>query len=135
MRAPPLVVAGAVTGLTWAAALRGWMGQMAGDASAFHWAGTFALVLGAGLWVGALIGLAEHRRRTGRSRSRWLTLSPCLFLAALADPTIFKQLITQGIGGGAIGVVLSGLAGGYALSGRGGPWGRRTCGALPRGGG
>jgi hypothetical protein len=130
MSARRLVVAGAVTGLTWAAALRGWMVQMAGDASAFHWYGTFALVLAPGLCVGALIGLAEHRRRTGRSRSRWLTLSPCLFLAALADPAIFKQLITQGIGGGSIGVVLFGLAGGYALSGRGRAWWRRTCGTF-----
>jgi hypothetical protein len=48
----------------------------------------------------------------------------------LADPTIFKLLITQGIGGGAIGVVTFGLAGGYALSGRGGAWWRRTCGVL-----
>ena len=48
-RAWPLVVAGAVTGLTWAAALRGWMIQMAGDPSAFHWYGTFALILAPGL--------------------------------------------------------------------------------------
>ena len=126
----PLVIAGAVTGLTWAAALRGWMVQMAGDGSAFHWYGTFALVLAPGLGVGALIGLAEHRRRTGGSRSWWLIVSPCLFLAALADPAIFKQLITQGIGGGSIGVVLVGLAGGYALSGRGRAWWRRTCGTF-----
>lgn len=129
-RAWPLVVAGAVTGLTWAAALRGWMIQMAGDPSVVHWYGTFALVLAPGLLVGALIGLAEHRRRTGGSRSWWLTLSPCLFLAALADPVIFQLLITQGIGGGAIGVATFGLAGGYALSGRGRVWWRRTCGVL-----
>ena len=126
----PLVVAGAVIGLTWAAGLRGWMIHIAGDESGFHWMGTFALVLAPGLLTGALIGLAEHRRRTGGSRRLWLTLSPCLFLAALADPTIFKLLITQGIGGGAIGVVLFGLAGGYALSGRGRAWWRRTCGTF-----
>ena len=126
----PLVIAGAIVGLTWAAALRGWMIHLAGDESGFHWLGTFALVLVPGLFVGALIGLAEHRRRTGGRRSRWLVLAPCLFLAALADPTIFKQLITQGIGGGAIGVVLFGLAGGYALSGRGRAWWRRTCGVF-----
>jgi hypothetical protein len=126
----PLVIAGAIVGLTWAAALRGWMIQLAGDASAFQWVGTFALVLVPGLFVGALIGLAEHRRRIGGPRSLWLVLAPCLFLAALADPTVFKQLITQGIGGGAIGVVLFGLAGGYALSGRGHAWWRRTCGVF-----
>ncbi|MEO7421836.1 MAG: hypothetical protein ABIU87_05510, partial [Ornithinibacter sp.] len=83
-----------------------------------------------GLFVGALIGLAEHRRRTGGPSSLWLTLSPCLFLVALADPAIFKALITNGFGGGAIGVVLFGLAGGYALSGRGRAWWRRTCGTF-----
>jgi hypothetical protein len=82
------------------------------------------------LLVGGLLGLAEHRRRTGGSRSHWLTLSPCLFLAALADPAIFKALITQGFGGGAIGVVMFGLAGGYALAGRGRAWWRRTCGVI-----
>jgi hypothetical protein len=125
-----LVAAGAVVGLTWAAALRSWMVQMAGDESEFHWYGTFALLLAPGLLVGSLIGLAEHRRRTGGPRSPWLVLSPCLFLAALADPAIFKALITDGIGGGAIGVVLFGLAGGYALSGRGRAWWRRTCGTF-----
>ena len=126
----PFVVAGAILGLTWAAALRGWMIHLAGDETGFHWFGTFALVLVPGLLVGALLGLAEHRRRTGGTRRLWLVLAPCLFLAALADPTIFRQLITQGIGGGAIGVVLFGLAGGYALSGRGRAWWRRTCGVF-----
>jgi hypothetical protein len=127
---PPrlLVTSGAIVGLTWAAALRGWMAQMAGDASRMHWFPTFALLLAPGLCVGALIGLAEHRRRIGASRSGWLVLSPCLLLSALADPTIFKGLVTSGIGGGSIGVVLVGLAGGYALSGRGRAWWRRTCG-------
>jgi hypothetical protein len=129
-RAWPLVAAGAVVGLTWAAALRGWMIHMAGGASAFHWYGTFALVLAPGLLIGGLLGLAEHRRRTGGSRSLWLTLSPSLFLAALADPAMFKALITQGLGGGAIGVVMFGLAGGHALAGRGRAWWRRTCGVI-----
>jgi len=68
--------------------------------------------------TGRIYGLAEHRCRTGGPWRWWLTLSPCLFLAALADPRIFKGLITDGTGGGAIGVTLFGLAGGYALSGR-----------------
>jgi hypothetical protein len=54
------------------------------------------------------MGLAEHRCRTGEPWRWWLTLSPCLFLAALADPRIFKGLITDGTGCGAIGVTLSG---------------------------
>lgn len=125
-----LVATGAVVGLAWAAALRGWMVHMAGSESAFHWYGTFALILTPGLLAGALIGLAEHRRRTGAPWSRWLTLSPCLFLAALADPAIFRALITNGFGGGAIGLTVFGLAGGYSLSERGRAWWRRTCGAV-----
>jgi hypothetical protein len=71
-----LVATGAICGLTWAAALRGWMIQMAADGSSFHWYGTFGLVLVPGLLTGALIGPAEHRRRIGGARSRWLIAAP-----------------------------------------------------------
>lgn len=125
-----LVATGALVGMTWAAALRGWMVQMAGSDSHVHWSGTFVLVLAPGLAVGALFGFAEHRRRIGGHPSRWLTLAPCLLLAALLDPTIFHQLVTEGIGGGSIGVVTIGLAGGQALSGRGRVWWRVACGVL-----
>ena len=135
--APPpsvrtLVLAGAVLGATWAAGLRGWMIHMVGpESSQVHWLGTFGLLLAPGLVVGALLGLAEHRRRVGGARSWWLTLAPCLFLVGLADPKAgLVLLVTEGIGGGAIGVVLLGLAGGYALSGRGRAWWRRACGTL-----
>ena len=47
------------------------------------------------------MGLAEHGCRTGGPWRWWLTLSPCLFLAALADPRIFKGLITDGPAAGA----------------------------------
>lgn len=123
--AVPLVLVGAVFGLTWAAALRGWMIQIAsseGSESTFHWYGTFALVLLPGLVFGSLIGLAEYRRRAGGKRSWWLVLAPCVFLAALLDPTIFGLLITNGLGGGAIGIAVLALAGGHALSGRGRRW-------------
>ncbi len=100
----------------------------AGEGSSFHWSGTFLLVLLPGTLVGAAFGLAEHRRRTGLPRSRWLVLAPVLFAAALLDPTIFRLFVTEGIGGGALGVALTGLAGGYALAGRGRAWWRRTCG-------
>ncbi len=126
-----LVVVGAVAGLAWAAGLRGWMIQMAaGEGSAFHWYGTFLLVLLPGTLVGAAFGLAEHRRRAWLPRSRWLVLAPLLFASALLDPTIFELFVTEGIGGGALGVALAGLAGGYALSGRGRAWWRRTCGVF-----
>ena len=84
----------------------------AGEGSSFHWSGTFLLVLLPGTLVGAAFGLAEHRRRTGLPRSRWLVLAPVLFAAALLDPTIFRLFVTEGIGGGALGVALTGLAGG-----------------------
>lgn len=135
--APPpsagtLVLAGAVLGTTWAAGLRGWMIHMVGpESSQVHWLSTLGLVLAPGLVIGALLGLAEHRRRSGGARRWWLTLAPCLFLVALADPKAgLMLLLREGIGGGAIGVVLLGLAGGYALSGRGRTWWRRTCGTL-----
>lgn len=126
----PLTLTGAVLGLTWAAGLRGWMVQIAGEVSAFHWYPTFLLLLLPGALVGAAFGLAEHRRRAGSPRSRWLALAPVLFAAALLDPTIFRLFVTQGIGGGSVGVAVTGIAGGYALSGRGPAWWRRTCGVL-----
>jgi hypothetical protein len=126
----PLTLTGAVVGLTWAAGLRGWMIQMAGEQSAVHWYPTFLLVLLPGALVGAAFGLAEHRRRAGLSRSRWLVLAPVLFASALLDPTVFRQFVTEGIGGGSVGVALTALAGGYALSGRGRTWWRRTCGVF-----
>jgi hypothetical protein len=102
------VGAGAVVGLTWATALPGWMLQMAGGQVGVPLVRHVRADPPPGLFVGPLIGLAEHRRRTGGSPSTWLTLSPCLFLAALADPTIFKALITNEFGGGAIGWCCSG---------------------------
>jgi len=126
-----LVLVGALAGLAWAAGLRGWMVQIAAaEGSTFHWYGTFALVLLPGALVGAAFGLAEHRRRAGLPRTGWLVLAPVLFACALLDPVIFELFITQGIGGGALGVALTGLAGGYALSGRGRAWWRRTCGVF-----
>lgn len=127
----PLVATGTACGIAWAAGLRGWMVQMAGPAeSHFTWVGTFGLQLAPGAVVGAAFGYAEYRRRTGGARSRWLVLAPLAFLVALAMPWIFIALITSGIGSGAIGVTAFGLAGGYALSGRGHRLGRSACGVL-----
>jgi hypothetical protein len=105
------------------------MTQMAyADGSHVHWYPTFLLVLLPGALVGTAFGLAEHRRRAGLPRSGWLAASPVLFTAALLDPTILRQFVTQGIGGGSVGVALAALGGGYALAGRGRAWWRRTCG-------
>jgi hypothetical protein len=96
------------------------------------WSGTFGWILAPGLAAGALLGWAEHLRRTGGRRGwRWLALSPLLFasvlVAGLADP---GSMFEGGVGGGAIGVPVLGMLGGFALSGRGRRWARVLCGAL-----
>lgn len=128
-----MVAVGGVCGLAWAASLRGWMVQIAGQGSSFSWLGTFALILLPGTLVGALFGWAEYLRRTQRLRGkqrRWLVVSPLLLAVAVLDPKIFQALITTGEGGGALGVVSIGLLGGYALSRRGWRWLRISSGLL-----
>ena len=63
------ILVGAVCGLAWSAAFRAWMAEIAGGASRLDWYGTFVGILGAGVIVGALIGLAEYFRRTGGRRA------------------------------------------------------------------
>ena len=60
-----LMTIGAVSGLAWAAGLRGLMAEIAGADSGVDWIGTFVWVLLPGLLVGLLLGWAEHLRRTG----------------------------------------------------------------------
>jgi hypothetical protein len=131
-RAAAVVLLGALCGLAWATALRAFMSEVAGPESGASWSGTFGWILAPGLVAGALLGWAEHLRRTGgRRRWRWLALAPLLFasvlVAGLADP---GSMFEGGVGGGAIGVPLIGMLGGYAMSGRGPLWGRLLCGAL-----
>lgn len=128
-RSAVLIVVGAVCGLAWAAALRAWMSELAGGASDVGWFGTFGAILAPGLLAGALLGWAEHlRRRGGASGWRWLALAPLASaIAPMLEPGALIALLTTGIGGGAVGVALSALAGGYALSGRGPWWGRAVC--------
>lgn len=104
LRIGPVLVGG-VCGLAWATGLRGLMAEVAGSNSDVHWTFTFGLILLPGVIVGALLGWAEHLRRTGGRRGwRWLAVSPLVFAS---------------VGGGALAVSLFGMAGGYALSGRG----------------
>lgn len=127
------ILVGCVCGLAWAASLRGWMTQVAGTGTTFTWVGTFLLILIPGALLGALLGWAEHLRRTGGlrgRRQRWLVLSPLMLAAALLDPSILRALVTTGEGGGALGVVIIGLTGGHALSGRGARWARVTSGLV-----
>lgn len=113
------VLVGAVCGLAWACALRAYMAGLAGFGSTFSWSGTFFAILTPGMLVGALLGLASALPPHRRSALRWIAASPMLFAAfALLLPGLLVSLVTTGIGGGAIGVPVAGIAGGYALAGR-----------------
>ena len=124
------VLVGAACGLVWAAAFRGYMAEIAGGASRLEWYGTFVGILGAGLIAGALLGLAEYFRRTGgRPHWRWLALAPLAFaILPLTMPGALVALLTEGLGGGAVAIALVGVAGGFAVSGRGPLWARILCG-------
>ncbi|MEV0285333.1 MULTISPECIES: hypothetical protein [unclassified Kribbella] len=113
-----LLAVGGICGLAWAAGLRGFMAQVAGDEAGVDWVGTFVWILLPGLLIGVLLGWAEYLRRTGgRPHWRWLALSPLLFMAVLTPDPL--GVLEDGIGGGAIGVPLFGMLGGYAIAGRG----------------
>jgi hypothetical protein len=126
------ILVGAVSGLAWAAAFRAYMAEIAGGASRFDWYGTFIGILSAGVITGALLGLAEYFRRTGgRPHWRWLALAPLTFaILPLTTPDAVVALFTQGLGGGAVGIALIAIAGGFAVSGRGAVWARILCGLL-----
>jgi hypothetical protein len=124
---------GGLCGLAWAAGLRGFMAQIAGQDSSVTWSGTFGYILLPGLCIGLLLGWAEHlRRQGGRRRWRWLALSPLLFAAILfsAGPAGVLGVFQDGIGGGAIGIPLYAMAGGYSLSRRGPLPARLACGLV-----
>jgi hypothetical protein len=143
-RSPParpavtLLAIGGVGGLAWAAGLRGFMAELAGAGSTVSWYGTFAQILLPGVTTGVLLGWAEHIRRTGGRRGwRWLAAAPLAFtVAVFVSPEVFSALangqppLSGGIGGGAIAVPLFGMAGGYALSGRGPLWSRLALGVV-----
>lgn len=123
---------GAAGGLAWGAALRAYMSEINGLASTVDWAGTFLGVLLPSLIVGACLGSAasmplssDHRRIL-----RWLAASPLLLaIAPLFLPGAPIELLTRGLGSGAIAVALGGLAGGYAIGGQR-PAARATAGIV-----
>ncbi len=122
------VAAGALLGLTWAASLRGWMVDLAGDGSTFTWTGTFLCLLLPGALVGGLLGRALDLRRSGR-QPRWLTPAPLLFpLGTLALPGAIGHLIRTGEGSASIIMVLLAMLAGRSLSGRGRVWVRVVAG-------
>lgn len=132
-RAPSALAAGllgALLGLAWAAALRGYMTQLV-PVSQLEWFGTFVGVLLPGLVIGGLLGIAWVRGRSGRTAGlRWFALAPLAFLALLLQPGAVTTLLTTGVGGAAPAFAVMATVGGFALSGRGRPWARLLCGAL-----
>jgi hypothetical protein len=132
MPALPLVFVGVLGGLAWSAALRAYMVELAGATSAVEWAGTFLAVLLPGAATGGLLAWAEVLRRRGAGAGRrWLSLAPLTFtVATMSMPGALEGLLTQGLGGGAIGIPLFAIAGGYALSGRGALVARLACAAV-----
>jgi hypothetical protein len=116
---------GAVLGLAWAAALRGYMMQLAGPASGFTFGGTFGIILPAGAGVGALLGWAEYQRREGR-QYRALIAAPLLL-------AVLPSLLTAGFDPAPVGLALSAMVGGYAVSGRGPVWARSVAGLIAAG--
>ncbi len=132
-RGVALVLLGGLLGLAWAAGMRGFMAQIVQEDSSVSWSGTFGYILLPGLLIGMLLGWAEHLRTTGGRRGwRWLALAPLLFAAVVFSegPLGVLGIFENGLGGGAIGVPLYAMAGGYAMSGRGPRWSRLVCGAL-----
>jgi hypothetical protein len=121
-----------VCGLAWAAGLRGFMAALAGPESEVAWYGTFAQILLPGVITGVLLGWAEFLRWTGGRRGwRWLAVAPLAFpLFVFATPQGIEALLDAGLGGGALGIPLFGMAGGYALSGRGPRWARILIGVV-----
>lgn len=124
---------GGLCGLAWAAGLRGFMAQIAQYSSTVSWSGTFGYLLLPGLCIGLLLGWAEHLRQVGgRPGWRWLALSPLLFAAIVFSEGVSGVLgiFEDGVGGGAIGIPLYAMVGGYAISGRGPLPARLACGLV-----
>lgn len=129
-------VVGALLGLTWGAGLRSWMVVLTlefGERPNFTWQGTFGGILLPAATMGALLGVATCAEGpSARKWWRWVILSPVLLVLgpAIATKDFVPTLLTTGLGGGAIGVALIGLLGGYALSGIGPRWLRWVAGFL-----
>jgi len=116
-RPSSVVLIGALIGLTWSAALRGWMAQLAGKESSVTWL-TLVFLLFPGALVGALLGHAADAQARGRTPRRILVWAPLLLAAVLLDPTMLLLLLRQGYGGGSLMVVATALSAGYAFTHR-----------------
>lgn len=116
-RPATVVLIGAAIGLTWSAALRGWMVQLAGASSTFTWL-TLGFVLVPGAVVGALLGRAVDAHARGRTPRRILVCAPVLLAAVLLDPRMLLLFLRRGYGGGSLMIVVTALTAGYALTHR-----------------
>jgi hypothetical protein len=125
-----LIGLGALCGLAWAAALRVFMAQVAGVESQVQWGNTFGYILLPGVVAGGLLGWAESERRQGRRRS-WAAFAPLAFTAILLTHVWqLPSIAEDGVGGGAIGVPVVGMLGGWAIARRGRRLSRAVAGAL-----
>lgn len=100
-----------------------------GERPHFTWQGTFGGMLLPAAIMRSILGVAASAEdASARKSRRWATLSPLLLVLgpAIATDNFSPPLVTTGMGGGAIGVALIGLSGGYALSGMGLRWLRRA---------
>lgn len=124
-----LAAFGALLGLAWAAGFRSYMWHISAVPHV-DWVGTFGAIVLPGVIVGALLGLAEGYRREGRRRLRWFALAPVAFaVAPMLLPGALSAFLTTGEGGGALGVAIFAILGGYAL-GAGRRWARIVTGIL-----
>ncbi|WP_062465158.1 hypothetical protein [Demequina soli] len=126
-----LATVGTIAGVAWAASLRSYMWQIGTDHDV-TWAGTFYAILASGGTAGALLGWAEARRRAGRTaRLRWFALAPFTFAVfTMSLPGQLAALFQNGLGGGAIGVPMLAVLGGFALGTTGPRWARIVSGVL-----
>lgn len=130
LRSRGWIALGALVGLAWSCALRSFMSEVAGYQSEVHWVGTFGFILLPGMLIGACVGWAELRRRSGGAPQWRLVLAPFLFAAVLlSNPMNLGELFQSGIGGGTFGIPAIAILGGFAISRRGRAWGRALAGA------
>jgi hypothetical protein len=127
--APAWIGLGALCGLAWACALRVFMAEVAADDSGVEWGLTFGYILLPGTVIGGLLGWAEVRRRRG-ARPRWPLICAPLLFAAVLVPALFDldSFLEDGIGGGAIGVPVIAMLGGFAITGNARLWARALAG-------
>lgn len=106
---------GALVGLTWAASLRAYMVELVGTTSVFTW-WTVGAILLPGAIAGACIGLAHALHARGAERAWLLGLGPLAFaVLPLLQPGALESLLTEGLGGGAIGVAAALVLGAFGL--------------------